>query len=130
MMTVEWRPLVYKFADGRVLDLSDTHQVSNTGLIYNNMRKHVSKDEPKPIMPGGKDNRYRCFGINMQRFTGKNSVKRNAALHRVLTSKALHINTEAAISVILTARHDGFRFVFRDMLTDCLLYTSPSPRDS
>ena len=83
MMTVEWKPLVYKFADGRVLDLSDTHQVSNTGLIYNNMRKHVSKDEPKPIMPGGKDNRYRCFGINMQRFTGKNSVKR-LRVHRAV----------------------------------------------
>ena len=75
MMTVEWKPLVYRLSDGREWDLSSYYQVSNTGLIWNNFRKALTGTLNKNINPGTKFNQYRVFRAIVEREDGTKGMK-------------------------------------------------------
>ena len=75
MMTVEWKPLVYRLFDGREWDLSSYYQVSNTGLIWNNFRKAETPQMLQNIAKGSSLNQYKVFRANVVREDGTRGLK-------------------------------------------------------
>ena len=56
-----WLPLVYKFQDGRIIDLSATVAVSNYGRLKDLRTDKVRSQRPKGKKVGKPENCYMCF---------------------------------------------------------------------
>ena len=77
-----WKPLVYKFQDGRVLDLSTTVAVSNYGRLMDLRTNKIRSQRPKGKKVGKVENCYMCFSA-----TGPDGKMRRALrVHRAVAS--------------------------------------------
>ena len=76
---MEWKPLVYKKADGSVFDLSSTYLVSNTGRIWS-IRMKREKPSHKRNVPLKGQNRYMFITVKVDGCT------KNIRIHRAVAS--------------------------------------------
>lgn len=58
-----WKPMVYKYFDGRELDMSGSYMVSNIGRIMNTKTGYMLSIGLKQSPVGKIENRYQTCGI-------------------------------------------------------------------